>query len=245
MRRSSVAFLLTAAAALLFALSIALLPSSARAQSSSEEAQFVSLINQLRASKGLAAFVVDGPLSATACTWTDHMVAADTLSHDPALATEVASVEPKWSKAGENVGVGGDVTSLFNAFVASPGHYRNLVDPAFDHLGVCVSWMPDGKKLYTTHRFVATGSAPVATTTPHTEPPHETHPPTTPAPTTAAPTTTTTEPPTTTTTEPKVPVEQLVPFAADALVAGIAATSPLLLPEGAASAFAESVRQHE
>ena len=80
----------------------------------------------------------DAGLAATSCTWNDHMIAAGGISHDPNLAAAVASVFPDWRKGGENVGMGGTVSSLFDAFVASPGHYKNLVDPDFSRVGVCV-----------------------------------------------------------------------------------------------------------
>jgi hypothetical protein len=201
---------------------------TASAQSSSEESRFVDLINQLRANKGVPALAIDGGLAATSCGWTDHMVAGATLAHDPNLAGEVSSVEASWSKAGENVGVGGDVDLLFQAFVASAAHYRNLVDPAFNAIGVCVTWTADHSRMYTTHRFVANGSAaPPPAVAPAVVPPPTTPPPA-PAPPTdppTVPTTTvppTTEPPTTTTTvAPVISVNALVPVASNALTAGV------------------------
>ena len=96
----------------------------------------------------------DAALAATACTWNDQMIAAGTISHDPNLGAAIASVSPNWRKGGENVGMGGTVDSLFDAFVASPGHYTNLVDPQYTRVGVCVGRDANGK-LFTTHRFIA------------------------------------------------------------------------------------------
>ncbi len=127
---------------------------AAGAASPADEATFVSKINALRASKGLAALTPDAALAATACTWNDQMIAAGTISHDPNLAAAIASVSSNWRKGGENVGMGGTVDSLFDAFVASPGHYANLVDPQYTRVGVCVGRDANGK-LFTTHRFIA------------------------------------------------------------------------------------------
>ena len=66
------------------------------------------------------------------------MIAAGAISHDPNLAAAIASVSSNWRKGGENVGMGGTVDSLFDTFVASPGHYANLVDPQYTRVGVCV-----------------------------------------------------------------------------------------------------------
>src|SRR5437660_1864138 len=106
----------------------------ARAEPTSEEAQFVVRVNALRASKGLAPLAVDPQLRDIARTWSAQMAAAGGISHNPALADQVSN----WQKIGENVGVGGDVTTIENAFEASPHHYANLVDPAFTYVGIGV-----------------------------------------------------------------------------------------------------------
>ena len=100
----------------------------------SEEAQFVVRVNALRASKGLAPLAVDPQLRDIARAWSAQMAAAGGISHNPALADQVSN----WQKIGENVGVGGDVTTIENAFEASPHHYANLVDPAFTYIGIGV-----------------------------------------------------------------------------------------------------------
>jgi outer membrane biosynthesis protein TonB len=173
----------------------------------------VADINALRTSKGLAPLTPDPALAATACTWNDQMIAAGTISHDPNLAAAIAAAAPDWRKGGENVGMGGTVSSLFDAFVASPGHYKNLVDPDFSRVGVCVG-RDANDKLFTTHRFLGVKAATPPPTTaaalaPTTPPPTAAPPtaPTTAAPTTAAPTTAapTAPPPTPAPTTPPPP----------------------------------------
>jgi hypothetical protein len=117
------------------------------------EADFVSRINSLRASKGLRQLQVSGELVGLARSWTDQMVAAGQISHRPNLG---GSVSGGWTKLGENVGVGYDVGGLMQAFIGSPAHYANLVDPAWTHVGVGVSMAGDGR-MYTTHNFMALG----------------------------------------------------------------------------------------
>lgn len=154
------------------------------------EAQFVGRINSLRASKGLPALQVSGSLVGMARAWTEQMAAAGQISHNPNLATQVVDA---WTKLGENVGVGYEVGQLMDAFIASPAHYDNLVDPAWTHVGVGVTLGSDGR-IFTTHNFMTLGGAGVP---PATAPPAPA-PPTTAPPTTAPPvvtTTTTTAPP--------------------------------------------------
>jgi len=154
-----------------------------------DEQLFVRLINQTRAESGLPPLVVHPELTAQARTWASSMAGADQLSHAPDIT---AGISAPWTVLGENVGVHAvhEPEQLYQAFVASPSHYRNLVDPRFRYVGVGVVNTPEGK-IWTTHRFMAT-SEPAPTTAPKAAPP-TTVPPTTPTttvPATAAPTTT-------------------------------------------------------
>jgi hypothetical protein len=126
----------------------------ARADTGSDEARFLSLTNSLRSSKGLAPLAVDGTLVSVARSWSGKMAAAGTISHNPSLASQLPS---GWKKAGENVGKGGDVDALQQAFVNSPAHYQNLVDPAFNYVGIGVVY--GNNTIYVTVDFMQRGSA--------------------------------------------------------------------------------------
>lgn len=182
--------------------------SSARANAGVEQ-DFVGRINALRSQKGRAPLTVDPELTAAARSWAATMAGEGRIFHSSNLA---GGVSARWAKLGENVGVGGDVASLFQAFVDSPSHYANLVDPSYSRVGVGV--VVSGNRIYTTHRFMAVAApAPPPTTAPAPPP---TAPPTTAAPTTTAPPTTTTAPPpppsTTTTTAAPEPLSKLGPL---------------------------------
>jgi hypothetical protein len=122
------------------------------------EAQFVAAVNNVRAGRGLPPLAVHNELVGVARNWTDQMVAAGGISHNPNLANAVSA---NWAVLGENVGVGYDVDGLMQAFINSAAHYRNLVEPRYDTIGVGVTWGPDGR-MYTTHVFMdlADSSAP-------------------------------------------------------------------------------------
>ena len=173
MRRVTIKLVLALLATLLPIVAASAAPASADPLAD----RFLAKINALRASKGLGQLHTDGALTAFAQSWTDHMAAANSLSHHPALA----SAPGNWTKAGENVGVGGDLDALFDAFVASPHHYENLVDPAFNTIGIGVTVTASGT-MYTTHDFEALpSSAPArAATTAAAAAPAATPPPTTP-----------------------------------------------------------------
>ncbi|MEZ5342884.1 MAG: CAP domain-containing protein [Acidimicrobiales bacterium] len=188
--------------------------SAATAGTSDDEALFIALINDLRASKGLAPLSSHPDLRAGAASWTATLVNNGELSHAPDLS---AGVTVNWAKLGENVGVAsaGQTQQLFDAFVASPSHYQNLVDPDFAYIGVAVMYDDTGR-MWTTHRFMKVFANTVATPppttapapTPTTVPPAVTAPSTTPAPAKqpTTPTTTTTE--STSTTVDGQPAEQ-------------------------------------
>jgi hypothetical protein len=130
-------------------------PSPAAALTSDEQ-YFLTQINALRASRGLAPLQVDGNMTALAADHTAEMAAAGRLYHTSGLSSGVTG---GWTKLGENVGFGSNLELIWNAFVNSPTHYANLVDPEFTHVGVAV--VPAGGVLWTTHRFVARGGGAV------------------------------------------------------------------------------------
>ncbi len=100
-----------------------------------DEAAFLADINALRTSKGIAPLTSNAALQGVARNWAGQMANAGRISHNRSLASQVPS---GWTKLGENVGVGGDQPSLHRAFVASPSHHANLVDPSFTETGIAV-----------------------------------------------------------------------------------------------------------
>lgn len=128
-------------------------PSPAAAATSGD---FVASINSLRSSKGLGGLATNANLTSVAQSWSASMAAKGAISHSASLGSAVSG---NWTKVGENVGVGHDVAGLMKAFINSPGHYRNLVDPAFNSVGVGVTVGGDGR-MYTAHVFAAFPGAP-------------------------------------------------------------------------------------
>jgi Cysteine-rich secretory protein family len=88
--------------------------------------------NTARVSAGLAPLTVNAQLNAVAQAWANKLAAAATLSHNPAVRTQVTD----WTVLGENVGMAGDVPTVQNAFMHSPEHKANILDPRFTQMGV-------------------------------------------------------------------------------------------------------------
>ncbi len=150
------------------------------------EAGFVAQINASRSANGLAPLAVDAKLRTHARDHTEEMMAAGYIFHSSGAELSAAG-SPGWTVLGENVGVGGTVSSLHQAFMDSPTHRDNILGD-FNYVGVG-SGTKDGT-LYVTVLFMHNPTMSGATTTT-----------TNPTTTSSAPTTTTTAPATTTTVD--------------------------------------------
>lgn len=152
---------------------------------SASEAGFLAKINASRATHGLAPLSVDGGLTSHARKHTQDMMDADGIFHSSSGELKAAAGSG-WSKLGENVGRGGTVDTLHQAFMKSPGHKANVLGD-YNKVGIGTG-TKDGV-LYVTVVFMAKGTSSGSSGSSGSTNP-------TPKPTT----TTTTIPPTTTTT---------------------------------------------
>ena len=134
----------------------------ATADTVGDEGAFVQKLNGLRASRGLRPLAVDGTLTNVARNWSATMAGAGTIWHNPNLSRQAPS---NWTRLGENVGMGGSVDSLHNAFVSSPSHYQNMVNGHYTSVGVGVRRSANGT-MFVTVDFMTTpqaaSAAPVA-----------------------------------------------------------------------------------
>lgn len=121
------------------------------------EQEFVAAINELRVSEGLRPFEVHGELVAKARSWSATMSDEGRIWHSDLFD----AITVRWRLLGENVGMGGSVRALHDAFVASPSHYKNLVDPGFEYVGVGVIVAPDGT-LFVTEEFMTLTDVPAS-----------------------------------------------------------------------------------
>ena len=135
---------------------------AAHADTGSDESAFLAKLNDLRASKGLPGLSVNPALVDVARAWSAQMAAAGNISHNPSLAGQAPS---NWAKLGENVGMGGDVQSLHDAFVASEHHYVNMVDGQFSQVGIGVVHGGDGT-IFVTVDFMAPAPQNASVSTP-------------------------------------------------------------------------------
>jgi hypothetical protein len=146
-----VAFLVAGAA-------IGLAPAHASSWTSASYAsRLVQLVNQARQQHGLGSMSVASGTSQVAASWTAHLDAAQSLSHNPDLRHQLeAHGSADWTSYGENVGQGpaGDPDALFKAYMNSPEHRANILNTAYRFTGVAV--VLDGDTAWNTFDFVDT-----------------------------------------------------------------------------------------
>lgn len=119
----------------------------AQAAEPTQEYEFVVKINEERRASGLKELPIQSQLTSIARDWSVQMAKDGAISHRPDLATVVKG---DWTALGENVGVGGSVGSLHQAFMDSPGHAKNVLGN-WDHVGVGVVF--SGGRLWVTVNF--------------------------------------------------------------------------------------------
>jgi Cysteine-rich secretory protein family len=148
------------AGALLAALGVAL---ARPAGASTAESAFVSRINTTRAAAGLPALRVSSDLTSYARSHSAAMMRAGTLYH-----TSTFSMICCWRSIAENIGSGSSVSSISSAFMASPTHRGNILDPSMRQVGVGVAVAANGM-LWVTEVFrQPSGVVTTTTTTPTT-----------------------------------------------------------------------------
>ncbi|MEA2974066.1 MAG: hypothetical protein QOG82_2524 [Actinomycetota bacterium] len=124
-----------AAAAVLATTVLLALAPPAGADSASDEARVLSLIQQVRTSVGAPALPVDATLTSVARDWAAKMARDGTISHNVGVGSRVSA-----SKLSENVGMGPSIDVVHQGFLNSSGHRANMVDTGVNAVGVGVAW---------------------------------------------------------------------------------------------------------
>jgi len=119
---------------------------------SAQEAELARLLNAEREAIGLPGLAQSDALRTIARRHSQRMMVEGTIFHNENLQQDVESVFPAWQKIGENVGVGPSIPVLHRAFMDSPGHRANIVDPDWGWLGV--GGVSGGDRLFVTQDFL-------------------------------------------------------------------------------------------
>ena len=111
------------AALMVSAVLVALAPQAAQAAATPKERKFATMVNNTRGAATLGSMKLSNQLSDIARKHSKHMASKGELYHsdlDRLLGPGITAV-------GENVGFGGSLQDLLQAFLASPPHAENIL----------------------------------------------------------------------------------------------------------------------
>ncbi|MBW3621265.1 MAG: cell wall-binding repeat-containing protein [Actinobacteria bacterium] len=120
---------------------------------SAQEAELGRLLNAERTARGLPGLANSAALRTVARRHAQRMMTEGTIFHNERLREDVEAVFPAWASIGENVGYGPSVPRVHEAFLASPAHRANILDPDWGWVGIGV--VSGGSRLFMTQNFLA------------------------------------------------------------------------------------------
>lgn len=98
------------------------------------------LVNRQRTRRHLPRLHASRRLNRSAQRWTNAMADGGLFSHGANFAARITATGFQWSTAGENIAAGyGTPAQVVRAWMASPGHCRNILTPNFLDAGTGVS----------------------------------------------------------------------------------------------------------
>ena len=115
---------------------IALFVAAACESKPEERAAVINLVNDTRIAHGLKPLEENVQLDMKADDWAVHLRNICDLEH-----SHLADGAPgNWLKLGENVGYGGDIAQVHDAYLNSPGHRANILDASYTSMGAAAVW---------------------------------------------------------------------------------------------------------
>lgn len=115
---------------------------------SSEQARVAELVNQTRAQYGRSSLRDNLQLDNKAQAWAEHLARYNTLEH----SNLPSGITYQWRSLAENVGYGGSIEQVHQAYLNSPGHRANILDPRWNYMGTGVAWR--GSRVFTVQVFM-------------------------------------------------------------------------------------------
>jgi uncharacterized protein YkwD len=110
------------------------------------------LVNVSRAQNRLGQLAPNPILDLKADLWAQYLRGICALKHSR-LAD---GAPPGWRKLGENVGKGGTIPQIHDAYLRSPSHRANILDPFFTQIGTAAVWGNCGgyRTVFTVQEFM-------------------------------------------------------------------------------------------
>mgnify|MGYP001213421233 CR=1 FL=1 len=130
------------------ALLVLVMGSSLTSCRSSEQARVADLVNQTRAQYGRSYLRDNLQLDQKAQAWAEHLARLNTLKH----SNLPEGISYQWRSLAENVGYGGSIVQVHQAYMNSPGHRANILDSRWNYMGTGVAWR--GNRVFTVQVFM-------------------------------------------------------------------------------------------
>jgi uncharacterized protein YkwD len=127
-----------------------------------QESAIITQTNAIRAEAGLPALTFEARLARSAAAKANDMATKGYFDHGNPdgyrMSYWINNTGYTYTLAGENLAKGfSSVTRLMNAWVASPSHYKNLVEPQFTDIGIGMAegWYDGQSTLFVVQHFGA------------------------------------------------------------------------------------------
>lgn len=114
----------------------------------SEQTRVADLVNQTRAQYGRSYLRDNLQLDQKAQAWAEYLARKNSLSH----SNLPSGITYQWRSLAENVGYGGSIEQVHRAYMNSPGHRANILDPRWNYMGTGVAWR--GNRVFTVQVFM-------------------------------------------------------------------------------------------
>lgn len=116
----------------------------------SPQAAVKNALNKDRVANRRAALRSQSAAQAKAQAWANRLAREGRMYHSNLRD----GINVKWCSLGENIGYGPSIQSIENAYMKSPVHRANIVNPKWN--GVGVGHATRGSRVYTVHVFIKT-----------------------------------------------------------------------------------------
>ncbi|MEZ5138414.1 MAG: CAP domain-containing protein [Acidimicrobiales bacterium] len=117
---------------------------------SSSQNEVLTELNADRKANRLSALAVQADAQAKAQAWAERLARENKLYH----STLSDGIKVRWCSLGENVGYGGSVAAIEDAYMRSSGHRANILSTKWN--GVGVGYARNGNRIFTVQVFIKT-----------------------------------------------------------------------------------------
>lgn len=115
------------------------------------QTESLTRINGDRSVNGFRALSSATDSQAKAQAWAEQLARDGRIYHSSSLPS---GIKVGWCKLGENVGMGPSIAAIETAYMGSPAHRANILDPRYNQVGVGVA--TNGNTVFTVQEFIET-----------------------------------------------------------------------------------------